>query len=292
MPGFGNDFETESLPGALPQGRTARRNAITAFMPNSCPAHPLRHAPAPTSAPGLYRYPTERPPHRRFRQDRLSAIGRRRHMWRAFLALGQLRWSPLPAPPESLTFLQGIRTMTTAGDAPDASRMAAHAYAFNADHGGRLLFQRRPATADRSGNGAIQVFTEPAGWRWSRLKSASYRAAMMFKVTRLGEEKVWRGYICENYGAKFTLPDRGPIRRQLPRQSARLQDAGRRLRGQGNALPGTGEVCGSFHLVEIGHSPSTSSPGTAITALQYDLKTFSPVARSCSTIPIRPSSRC
>ncbi len=32
---------------------------------------------------------------------------------------------------------------------------------------------------------------------------------MMFKVAALDGEA--RGYICENYGAKFTLPDRGPI---------------------------------------------------------------------------------
>ncbi|MGO8557875.1 homogentisate 1,2-dioxygenase, partial [Rhizobium ruizarguesonis] len=34
---------------------------------------------------------------------------------------------------------------------------------------------------------------------------------MMFKILKGGEKTVWRGYICENYGAKFTLPDRGPI---------------------------------------------------------------------------------
>ena len=42
MPGFGNDFETEALPGALPQGmNSARRNATTGFMANSFPARPL-----------------------------------------------------------------------------------------------------------------------------------------------------------------------------------------------------------------------------------------------------------
>ena len=42
-------------------------------------------------------------------------------------------WNPLPTPSEKLNFLEGIRTMTTAGDAPTQTGMAAHAYAFNAD---------------------------------------------------------------------------------------------------------------------------------------------------------------
>jgi homogentisate 1,2-dioxygenase len=32
---------------------------------------------------------------------------------------------------------------------------------------------------------------------------------MMFKVELMNGPA--RGYVCENYGAKFTLPDRGPI---------------------------------------------------------------------------------
>jgi homogentisate 1,2-dioxygenase len=40
MPGFGNDFETEALPGALPQGMNSPRNAPTAFTANSSRAPP------------------------------------------------------------------------------------------------------------------------------------------------------------------------------------------------------------------------------------------------------------
>jgi homogentisate 1,2-dioxygenase len=46
MPGFGNDFETEALPGALPQGMNSPQKCNTAFMASSFPAPPsprLRH---------------------------------------------------------------------------------------------------------------------------------------------------------------------------------------------------------------------------------------------------------
>ena len=52
MPGFGNDFETEALPGALPRAGTARRNALTAFTANNFPAPPSPRRAIRTSAPG------------------------------------------------------------------------------------------------------------------------------------------------------------------------------------------------------------------------------------------------
>ena len=42
------------------------------------------------------------------------------------LPIGQLRWSPTPIPKRQLTFVTGLFTMTTAGDAEAQSGMAAH----------------------------------------------------------------------------------------------------------------------------------------------------------------------
>ena len=53
MPGFGNDFETEALPGAAAAGaELARRSATTASMPSSFPAPPSPRRAARTSGPG------------------------------------------------------------------------------------------------------------------------------------------------------------------------------------------------------------------------------------------------
>ena len=40
--------------------------------------------------------------------------------------IGQLRWGPTPLPDEKLTFVTGLRTMTTAGDCETMAGMAAH----------------------------------------------------------------------------------------------------------------------------------------------------------------------
>ena len=39
------------------------------------------------------------------------------------LPIGQLRWGPIPIPDEALTFVNGLRTMTTAGDAETRTGM-------------------------------------------------------------------------------------------------------------------------------------------------------------------------
>src|SRR5207245_3627 len=64
------------------------------------------------------------------------------------LPIAQLRWDPAPIPGEDMTFLPGVQTMTTAGDAKTQAGMAAHVYLitksmddqhfYNAD--GEMLF--------------------------------------------------------------------------------------------------------------------------------------------------------
>src|SRR5262249_58214210 len=65
------------------------------------------------------------------------------------LPIGQLRWGPIPIPHGKLTFVSGLRTMTTAGDAETRAGMAApvllrtasmrNQYFFNADGRRRIV---------------------------------------------------------------------------------------------------------------------------------------------------------
>src|SRR5262249_41230585 len=76
------------------------------------------------------------------------------------LPIVQLRWNPPPIPNRALPFLDGVRTMTTAGDDNTQAGMAAHVYAitcsmvdqtfYNAD--GEMLFVLQ--------QGPLQVITE------------------------------------------------------------------------------------------------------------------------------------
>ena len=127
MSGFGNDFETESLPGALPVGRNS---------PQKCPygLYAEQISGSPFTAP---RDSNQRSWLYRIRPSVLHSgrfVKADQGLWRTApcaeyeMPPGQLRWSPTPIPDEPLTLVQGVRTMTTAGDAGAQAGLGAHIY--------------------------------------------------------------------------------------------------------------------------------------------------------------------
>jgi homogentisate 1,2-dioxygenase len=120
-----------------------------------------------------------------------------------------LRWDPTPIPDEPLTFVTGLRTITTAGDSDAQAGMAAHTllvtrsmeneYFFNAD-GEYLVVAQESSLRFFTEFGIIDI--EPG-------EICIIPRGVIFKVELLGGPA--RAYVCENYGGSFTLPDRGPI---------------------------------------------------------------------------------
>ena len=121
----------------------------------------------------------------------------------------QLRWDPAPIPKEDMTFLQGVQTMTTAGDANTQAGMAAHVYLitksmvdqhfYNAD--GEMMFVAQ--------QGNLRLVTE-----FGRIDIEPGEIAVIPRGVKFRVEipsGPARGYLCENYGGAFTLPERGPI---------------------------------------------------------------------------------
>ena len=53
MPGFGNDFETEALPGALPQGQNSPQNVTMGYMANNSLEQHSQHLAIKMNAHGV-----------------------------------------------------------------------------------------------------------------------------------------------------------------------------------------------------------------------------------------------
>ena len=116
MPGFGNDFETESLPGALPQGQNSPQKCNYGLYAEQLSGSPFTAPRGTNERSWLYRI---RPSVRHTK--RFERVGH--DFWLSaptpspeFFALGQYRWDPLPMPAEKTTFIDGMRTITTVGD--------------------------------------------------------------------------------------------------------------------------------------------------------------------------------
>src|SRR5690606_38493420 len=125
------------------------------------------------------------------------------------LAIGQLRWNPIAIPNEETDFLSGARTMTTAGDANGQSGMGAHVYIANKSMVDDHFFDADGELRIGAQEGGIRVVTEMGVMEVTPGEICIVPRGMIFKVELM--DGPVRGYICENYGAKFTLPDRGPI---------------------------------------------------------------------------------
>src|SRR5690606_36364359 len=100
MPGFGNDFETEALPGALPQGQNSPQKCEYGLYAEQLSGSPFT-APRGTNARSwLYRI---RPSVRHTRRFSHASYPH----WKTApclddhsLPLGRLRWNRLPVPDE------------------------------------------------------------------------------------------------------------------------------------------------------------------------------------------------
>jgi homogentisate 1,2-dioxygenase len=276
MSGFGNSFETEALPGALPVGRNSPQKVNYGLYAEQLSGSPFTAPQASNQRSWLYRVrPTVRHTGRFTRIDR-GALRTAPEREDATQPLGQRRWGPTPLPNDRRSFVSGLFTATTAGDAESMAGMAAHImlvtdsmtreHFFNADgemlvvaEQGRLRFRTEFGTLDIE-PGEICVI--PRG--------------VVFRVELIDGPA--RGYVCENYGGAFTLPDRGPI-------GANCLANPRDFLAPVAAYEDREEPCtltvkwgGELHRTELPHSPlDVVAWHGNYYPYKYDLRRFSPV---------------
>src|SRR3954462_15811257 len=127
MSGFGNSFETEALPGALPVGRNSPQKVTYGLYAEQLSGSPFTAPQATNQRSWLYRIrPTVKHSGRYRKIDKGLLRTAPAARDESDLPVGQLRWDPIPIPSEALTFVTGLRTMTTAGDSDTQVGMAAH----------------------------------------------------------------------------------------------------------------------------------------------------------------------
>ncbi|QUS58868.1 homogentisate 1,2-dioxygenase [Pseudovibrio brasiliensis] len=277
MAGFGNDFESEALKGALPQGRNSPQRVEYGLYAEQLSGSPFTAPHRTLERSWLYRI---RPSVKHL--DRLQKISH--PYWKTaphkipdVVSLGQYRWDPVPFPEgQKLTFIDGIRTMTTAGDVGVQVGMAAHVYLANADMEDEYFYNADAELLVVPQTGRLKIATEFGIIDLEPLEICILPRGMVFKVS-LPDGKA-RGFICENYGAKFTLPNRGPIGanclanpRDFKTPVAQFEDIERPCHV-------TIKWCGEFHQTTIDHSPLDVVAWHGNYApYKYDLRHFSPV---------------
>ncbi len=276
MPGFGNDFETEALPGALPVGRNSPRRAPYGLYAEQLSGSPFTAPRGALERSWLYRIRPSVKHVRRFDKIDMPHWKTAPHIVPDVISLGQYRWNPTPFPVESLTFITGMRTMTTAGDVGTQVGMASHIYLANRDMGDEYFYSADSELLVVPQKGRLAIYTEFGRIDLAPLEICILPRGMVFKVDLPDGEA--RGFICENYGAKFTLPGRGPIGanclanpRDFKTPIAWFEDR--------DAPSGvTIKWCGDFHRTGIDHSPLDVVAWHGNYApYKYDLRNFAAI---------------
>ena len=87
-----------------------------------------------------------------------------------------------------------------------------------------------------------------------------------------------RGYLCENYGAKFTLPYRGPIGANCLANPRDFKTPVAAFEDKEAPCRLTVKWCGKFYACELDHSPLDVVAWHGNYApYKYDLRTFAPI---------------
>ena len=209
LPGFANHHSTEAEAGALPIGRNSPQRAPFGLYAEQLSGTAFTAPRASNRRSWLYRILPSVKEGQGFRPVDCGLI-RTAPCREADLPAGQLRWNPLlPPAGRQLDFLSGLTTMATCGDARMQAGIAAHFYVADISMDRRYICNGDGEMLLVPQAGVMRLCTEFGVMVVKPLEIAVIPRGVKFRVEVI--EGPLRGYICENYGASFGLPERGPI---------------------------------------------------------------------------------
>jgi homogentisate 1,2-dioxygenase len=268
--GFGNQHSTEALAGALPIGRFSPQKCRYGLYAEKFSSTAFTVPRAANRRTWFYRI---RPSVLHGRYERIAGSLVRGAPISVETPPDQMRWNPLPIGEQATDFVDGLVTMAVNGDVYDQAGMAVHIYRAN-----RSMHDRFFCNADGElmlvpQQGCIVAYTECGALCVAPGEFLVVPRGMTFRIV-LPDGPV-RGYVCENYGAAFAIPERGPVGsdgfandRDFLFPVAAFEDR----EGQFELVRKSG---GALYRSAIGHSPLDVVAWTGNSApYKYDLSRF------------------
>ena len=200
LSGFGNEFATEAVPGALPVGRNSPQRVAHGLYAEQLSGTAFTAPRSHNRRSWLYRV---RPAavHRPFQEMDMGRV--RSRFDEVATPPNQLRWNPLPMPEAPTDFVDGLVTM--AGN----DGVAIHLYAANRSMEGRFFYDADGELLIVPQEGALRLATELGTLDVEPQEIVVIPRGVRFRVELLGDTA--KGYLCENFKALLRLPDLGPI---------------------------------------------------------------------------------
>ncbi|MBT9457639.1 MAG: homogentisate 1,2-dioxygenase [Burkholderiaceae bacterium] len=204
--GFGNQHASEAVAGSLPVGRNSPQRVAHGLYAELLSGAAFTAPRADNLRTWLYR-----------RQPSV-VVGGYQALDHQGLKTGAndgvsappdpMRWAPQPLLDGPHDFIAGLRTLVVNGGPDAQSGMAAHVYSANQSMDCRAFVNADGELLIVPEQGALTITTELGLLEVAPGEIALLPRGMVFKVAVSGPS---RGYVCENYGAAFRLPELGPI---------------------------------------------------------------------------------
>jgi homogentisate 1,2-dioxygenase len=121
----------------------------------------------------------------------------------------QLRWNPFGMPAEPTDFIDGLTTLAGNGDPHAQAGTGCHVYAANRSMTNRAFYDADGELLIVLQHGRQRFVTELGVIEAEPQEIVVIPRGVRFRVELLDDSA--RGYVCENFGAPFKLPDLGPI---------------------------------------------------------------------------------
>ena len=205
--GFGNEHETEALPGALPQGRFnpqtsdwglyTEQFSSTAF---TAPRHYNRRTWMYRIRPSVNQGDYHPTPNRLIRTAPITEVAAPPNL---------MRWDAPPAAQKHCDFITGITTLAANGDARMQTGCAVHLYTANQNMGNRFFYNADGELLVVPQQGTLLAKTELGHLLVPPGEILVIPRGIKFQIDL--PDGSAQGYICENYGQPLTLPERGPV---------------------------------------------------------------------------------
>ena len=207
LTGFANHQSTEAVPGALPIGRNSPQRTPLGLYAEQLSGTAFTAPRAENRRAWLYRLrPTANHPP-------FTPYAGAKHFRSAPFteqppSPNRMRWDPLPYPTEPTDWLDSLVTYGGNGDAEAQVGVGIHLYAATKDMD-RAFFSADGELLIVPEHGRLAINTEMGRIDLAPLQIALIPRGVRFRIALPDGQA--RGYVCENYGSLFRLPDLGPI---------------------------------------------------------------------------------
>ncbi|AKV03616.1 Homogentisate 1,2-dioxygenase [Labilithrix luteola] len=207
LSGFGNEHATEAVKGALPEGRNSPQRVPFGLYAEQLSGTAFTAPRRENRRSWLYRM---RPSagHTPF-VPYAQGLLRSGPFNEVDASPNRLRWDPPKLPAGGVDFVDGLVTYAGNGDAASGTGVGIHMYLATRSMVDRVFYDADGELLIVPQSGRVRFFTEMGVLDLAPGDVGVIPRGVRFRAELLDGSAI--GYICENYGAVFRLPELGPI---------------------------------------------------------------------------------